>query len=63
MGQAAIIFVFGHSQGAFALPIIIDNDKNKDIKGVIGAVWPSGKFHELMIWQAEEVNKSDNNLA
>ncbi|MEH7125314.1 MULTISPECIES: alpha/beta hydrolase family protein [unclassified Bacillus (in: firmicutes)] len=52
--DAENIFVFGHSQGAFALPMIIDNDKNKDIKGVIGAAGPSGKFHELMIWQVEQ---------
>ena len=48
------IFVFGHSQGAFALPMIVENDKQKDIKGVIGAAGPAGKFHELMLWQTEE---------
>lgn len=47
------IFVLGHSQGAFALPLIVENDKNKDIKGVIGVAGPAGKFHDLMLWQVE----------
>ncbi len=48
------IFVLGHSQGAFALPLIVENDKNKDIKGVIGVAGPAGKFHDIMLWQMEE---------
>ncbi|WP_313800986.1 serine aminopeptidase domain-containing protein [Cytobacillus sp.] len=48
------IFVLGHSQGAFALPLIVENDKKKDIKGVIGVAGPAGKFHDLMLWQMEE---------
>jgi len=47
------IFVLGHSQGAFALPLIVENDKDKDIKGVIGVAGPAGKFHDLMLWQME----------
>lgn len=48
------IFVLGHSQGAFALPLIVENDKNKNIKGIIGVAGPAGKFHDLMLWQMEE---------
>ncbi|MBP2242268.1 dienelactone hydrolase [Cytobacillus eiseniae] len=48
------IFVLGHSQGAFALPLIVENDKSKDIKGVIGVAGPAGKFHKLLVWQMEE---------
>lgn len=48
------IFVLGHSQGAYALPLIVENDKKKDIKGVIGVAGPAGKFHDLMLWQLEE---------
>lgn len=48
------IFVLGHSQGAYALPLILENDKKKDIKGAIGVAGPVGKFHELLLWQIEE---------
>ncbi|WP_057768455.1 alpha/beta hydrolase [Cytobacillus praedii] len=48
------IFVLGHSQGAFALPLIVENDKKDDIKGIIGVAGPAGKFHDLMLWQMEE---------
>lgn len=48
------IFVLGHSQGAFALPLIIENDKDKDIKGAIGVAGPAGKFHNLLLLQMEQ---------
>lgn len=48
------IFVLGHSQGAFSLPLIVENDKNKNIKGVIGVAGPAGKFQDLMLYQMEE---------
>ncbi|MBS4190474.1 alpha/beta hydrolase [Bacillus sp. FJAT-49705] len=48
------IFVLGHSQGAFALPLIINNDKKQDIKGVIGAAGPAGKFQDLLLWQLDQ---------
>ncbi|WP_102273751.1 serine aminopeptidase domain-containing protein [Cytobacillus massiliigabonensis] len=48
------IFVLGHSQGGYALPLILENDKEKDIKGAIGVAGPTGKFHELLIWQTEQ---------
>ena len=48
------IFVLGHSQGGYALPLILENDKNKDIKGAIGVAGPTGKFHDLLLWQMEQ---------
>lgn len=51
--DAKNIFVLGHSQGAYALPLIVENDTNKDIKGVIGAAGMPGKFQDLMLWQFE----------
>ncbi|TSI11672.1 DUF3887 domain-containing protein [Lysinibacillus sp. BW-2-10] len=48
------IFVLGHSQGAFALPFILENDKNGDIKGGIVAAGPAGKFQDLLLWQNEQ---------
>ncbi|PLS17821.1 hypothetical protein CVD28_08970 [Bacillus sp. M6-12] len=48
------IFVLGHSQGAFALPLIIENDKQKVIKGAIGVAGPPGKFQNLLLWQMEQ---------
>ncbi|WP_071393531.1 alpha/beta fold hydrolase [Bacillus tuaregi] len=48
------IFVLGHSQGGYALPLILENDKSKDIKGGIGVAGPTGKFHELLLWQMEQ---------
>ncbi|WP_108671642.1 alpha/beta fold hydrolase [Peribacillus acanthi] len=48
------IFVLGHSQGAFALPLIIENDKKQDIKGAIHVAGVADKFHHLMLWQFEE---------
>lgn len=48
------IFVLGHSQGGYALPLILENDKNKTIKGAIGVAGPTGKFHDLLLWQMEQ---------
>ncbi|MCM3238649.1 S-layer homology domain-containing protein [Heyndrickxia oleronia] len=48
------IYVLGHSQGGYALPLILDNDKNHEIKGAIGVAGPTGKFHELLLWQMEQ---------
>ncbi|MFD2442795.1 alpha/beta fold hydrolase [Bacillus sp. CGMCC 1.16607] len=49
------IFVVGHSQGAFALPLIVEGDKNHDIKGAIGIAGNASKFHELYLWQMEQI--------
>lgn len=48
------IFVLGHSQGGYALPLILENDKNQEIKGAIGVAGPTGKFHDLLLWQMEQ---------
>lgn len=48
------IFVLGHSQGAYALPLILENDKNGDIKGGIGVAGLAGKFQDLLLWQLEQ---------
>lgn len=48
------IFIFGHSQGAYASPLIVENDKKGDIKGVINAAGPASKFQDLLIWQMKE---------
>ncbi|MFS0780684.1 serine aminopeptidase domain-containing protein [Bacillus sp. 1P06AnD] len=49
------LFVFGHSQGAFAMPLILNNDTSDDIRGVINAAGPNSKFHELLLWQTEQI--------
>ncbi|MGD6843006.1 alpha/beta fold hydrolase [Bacillus infantis] len=51
------IFVLGHSQGGFALPLILENDKQDNIKGAIGVAGPAGKFQGLLLWQMEEAVK------
>ncbi|RYI27896.1 hypothetical protein EVU96_15680 [Bacillus infantis] len=51
------IFVLGHSQGGFALPLILENDKQDNIKGAIGVAGPAGKFQDLLLWQMEEAVK------
>ncbi len=48
------MFVFGHSQGAYALPLIVDNDKQKRIKGIIGAAGPAGSFADLLLSQFDK---------
>lgn len=48
------IFVLGHSQGGYALPLILKNDKNGDIKGGIGVASLAGKFQDLLLWQLEQ---------
>lgn len=52
--DAENIFVLGHSQGAFSLPLIVENDREHDIKGIIGAAGLGGKFQDLLLWQVEQ---------
>ena len=52
--DAKNIYVLGHSQGGFALPLILENDKNGDIKGGIVVAGPAGKFQDLLVWQLEQ---------
>lgn len=51
------MYIFGHSQGAYALPLIVENDKQKDIKGGIAAAGPAGKFQDILLWQMEQALK------
>lgn len=48
------IYVLGHSQGGFALPSILENDKDGNIKGGIVAAGPAQKFQDLLLWQNEQ---------
>lgn len=47
------IFVAGHSQGGYAMPIIIDNAKKDSIAGVILLSAPSEQFTDVLIEQQE----------
>ncbi|GAB6992291.1 alpha/beta fold hydrolase [Paenibacillus pini] len=49
------IFVAGHSQGGYAMPLIIDADKQKHIAGTILLAGPSSKFIDVAIEQTNEV--------
>ncbi|WP_442596586.1 alpha/beta fold hydrolase [Neobacillus sp. D3-1R] len=51
------IYVVGHSQGAYALPLILNDDKTHDIKGAVGIAGNASKFHELYLWQMEQILK------
>jgi fermentation-respiration switch protein FrsA (DUF1100 family) len=45
------IFVAGHSQGGFALPLIIANDTGHDIAGGISLAGPSTTFADVIVEQ------------
>lgn len=45
------IFVAGHSQGGFALPLILANDTGHDIAGGISLAGPSTTFAEVIVEQ------------
>ncbi|RCX16218.1 hypothetical protein DFP94_11375 [Fontibacillus phaseoli] len=49
------IFVAGHSQGAFVMPLILDGDKAGDITGAILLSGPSGKFADILAEQQKEL--------
>lgn len=49
------IFVAGHSQGAYAMPIIVDSDKSGDIAGSILLSGPSGKLADVLAEQQKEL--------
>ncbi len=53
--DASRIFVAGHSQGAFAVPMMIDSDKDKEIAGAILLSGPSGKFADILALQQKEL--------
>jgi pimeloyl-ACP methyl ester carboxylesterase len=47
------IFVAGHSQGGYVMPMIIDNAKKEQIAGVILLSAPSEQFTDVLIEQQE----------
>lgn len=51
------IFVAGHSQGGYAIPMMINEDKNHDIAGTIVLAGPSEKFPDAIVNQSEELLK------
>ncbi|WP_334074686.1 MULTISPECIES: alpha/beta fold hydrolase [Paenibacillus] len=53
--DASRIYVAGHSQGAFAMPMIVDADKDGSIAGAILLSGPSGKFADLLALQQKEL--------
>ncbi|MGG3455851.1 alpha/beta hydrolase family protein [Paenibacillus rhizolycopersici] len=56
--DASRIFVAGHSQGGYAMPLITAGDANGDIAGTILLSGPSGKFADVLAeQQAELVNR------
>ncbi|MEK4031429.1 S-layer homology domain-containing protein [Pseudobacillus sp. FSL P4-0506] len=48
------VYVLGHSQGGYAMPRILETDKNNLIKGGIIVSGPSGKFQDLMLQQQKD---------
>lgn len=51
----ARIFVAGHSQGGFVMPLVVDNDKDHSIAGTILLSAPSSKFTTVLIEQQKEL--------
>ncbi|MGG1614860.1 alpha/beta hydrolase family protein [Paenibacillus sp. FSL K6-2441] len=53
--DASRIFVAGHSQGGYAMPLIIAGDTSGDIAGTILLSGPSGKFADVLVEQQAEL--------
>ncbi|MNO52916.1 Primary amine oxidase precursor [compost metagenome] len=51
----AQIFVAGHSQGGFVMPMVVDNDKDHAIAGAVLLSAPSSKFTTALIEQQKEL--------
>lgn len=49
------IYVAGHSQGGFAVPLMIQEDTTKDIAGAIILSGPAGKFADILALQQREL--------
>ncbi|WP_145050893.1 alpha/beta fold hydrolase [Paenibacillus xylanexedens] len=49
------IYVAGHSQGGFVMPLIIEEDKQNEIAGTILLAAPSGSFVDVLIEQQDEL--------
>lgn len=52
--DASRIYVAGHSQGGFAIPLIVQADQAHAIKGTIVLAGPSGKFADILVEQQDE---------
>ncbi len=52
--DASQIFIAGHSQGGYVMPLIIDNAKKEDIAGVILLSAPSEQLTDVLIEQQEQ---------
>lgn len=55
--ESSQIFVAAHSQGGFAMPLMIENDKNHNIAGTILLSAPSSKFTSVLVEQQGELIK------
>ncbi|MBM6382777.1 MAG: alpha/beta fold hydrolase [Paenibacillus sp.] len=53
--DSTAIFVAGHSQGGFAVPLIIAEDKQHDIAGSILLAAPSSSFVDVLTEQQDEL--------
>jgi hypothetical protein len=51
------IFVIGHSQGGYAMPLLISADTNKDVAGTVLLAGPSGKFVDAVAEQQQGLVK------
>ncbi|WMT43391.1 alpha/beta fold hydrolase [Paenibacillus sp. D2_2] len=51
------IFVIGHSQGGYAMPLLISADTNKDVAGTVLLSGPSGKFVDVLAEQQQGLVK------
>lgn len=49
------IYVAGHSQGGFAVPLMLQADTGKDIAGAIILAGPAGKFADILALQQKEL--------
>lgn len=58
-GEASIdasrIFVAGHSQGGYVIPMLIAEDKSHNVAGTVIISGPSGKFADLLTEQQQEL--------
>lgn len=58
-GNASIdssrIFVAGHSQGGYAIPLLIAEDKGHNVTGTVVISGPSGKFADVLAEQQQEL--------
>ncbi|GIP28069.1 hypothetical protein J23TS9_31990 [Paenibacillus sp. J23TS9] len=53
--DAEHVFVAGHSQGGFVMPLIIDADQDHDIAGAILLSGPGSSFTDTLIEQQQEL--------